>query len=247
MFTPDFYLPELDLYVELTTLRQNLLTEKNRKLRELRELYPEVNVRLLNKNDFLKLLAKYDYSPLGEAKVEGIDRVLYSHAQIQRRTRTLARRISHDYADQRLVLIGILKGVVCFMADLMKHLSLPVTLDFMAISYYGGAGQVVKITRDLDSSITGQHVLMVEDIVDTGMTLNYILSHLSAHNPASLRVCTLLDKRARRLINVPLDYIGFEIPDEFVVGYGLDYKGEYRNLPFIGILHTELIKGEKLQ
>ena len=244
MLTPDFYLPELDLYVELTTLKQNLVTEKNRKLRQLRELYPEVNIRLLNKNDFLKLLAKYGYGPLGEAKVEGIDRVLYSHAKIQRRIRTLARRISRDYAGQRLVLIGILKGVVCFMADLMQHLSLPVTVDFMAISYYGGDGQVVKITRDLDSSITGQHVLMVEDIVDTGMTLNYILAHLSAHNPASLRVCTLLDKRARRLINVPLDYVGFEVPDEFVVGYGLDYKGEYRNLPFIGILYPELIKGE---
>jgi bifunctional protein TilS/HprT len=245
MFTPDFYLPELDLYVELTTLKQNLLTEKNRKLRQLRALYPEVNVRLLNKNDFLKLLAKYGYGPLGEAKVEGVDRVLYSHARIQRRVRTLARHISRDYAGQRLVLVGILKGVVCFMADLMQHLSLPVTLDFMAISYYGGDGQVVKITRDLDSSITGQHVLMVEDIVDTGMTLNYILNHLSAHNPASLRVCTLLDKRARRLINVPLNYVGFEVPDEFVVGYGLDYKGEYRNLPFIGILHPELIKGTK--
>jgi len=245
MFTPDFYLPELDLYVELTTLKQNLLTEKNRKLRQLRALYPEVNVRLLNKSDFLKLLAKYGYGPLGEAKVEGVDRVLYSHARIQRRVRTLARHISRDYAGQRLVLVGILKGVVCFMADLMQHLSLPVTLDFMAISYYGGDGQVVRITRDLDSSITGRHVLMVEDIVDTGMTLNYILNHLSAHNPASLRVCTLLDKRARRLINVPLDYVGFEVPDEFVVGYGLDYKGEYRNLPFIGILHPELIKGTK--
>jgi len=245
MFTPDFYLPELDLYVELTTLKQNLLTEKNRKLRQLRALYPEVNVRLLNKNDFLKLLAKYGYGPLGEAKVEGVDRVLYSHAKIQRRVRTLARHISRDYAGQRLVLVGILKGVVCFMADLMQHLSLPVTLDFMAISYYGGDGQVVKITRDLDSSITGQHVLMVEDIVDTGMTLNYILNHLSAHNPANLRVCTLLDKRARRLINVPLDYVGFEVPDEFVVGYGLDYKGEYRNLPFIGILHPGLVKETK--
>jgi bifunctional protein TilS/HprT len=245
MFTPDFYLPELDLYVELTTLKQNLLTAKNRKLRQLRVLYPEVNVRLLNKNDFLKLLAKYGYGPLGEAKVEGVDRVLYSHARIQRRVRTLARHISRDYTGQRLVLVGILKGVVCFMADLMQHLSLPATLDFMAISYYGGDGQVVKITRDLDSSITGQHVLMVEDIVDTGMTLNYILNHLSAHNPASLRVCTLLDKRARRLINVPLDYVGFEVPDEFVVGYGLDYKGEYRNLPFIGILHPELIKGSQ--
>jgi bifunctional protein TilS/HprT len=243
MFTPDFYLPELDLYVELTTLKQNLLTEKNRKLRQLREQYPEVNIRLLNKNDFLKLLAKYGYGPLGEAKVEGIDRVLYNHDKIQRRIRTLARHISRDYTGQRLVLIGILKGVVCFMADLMQHLSIPVTLDFMAISYYGVDGQVVKITRDLDSSITGQHVLMVEDIVDTGMTLNYILSHLSAHNPASLRVCTLLDKRARRLVNVPLDYVGFEVPDEFVVGYGLDYKGEYRNLPFIGILKPELVKG----
>jgi len=245
MFTPDFYLPELDLYVELTTLKQSLLTEKNRKLRQLRVLYPEVNVRLLNKSDFLKLLAKYGYGPLGEAKVEGVDRVLYSHARIQRRVRTLARHVSRDYAGQRLVLVGILKGVVCFMADLMQHLSLPVTLDFMAISYYGGDGQVVKITRDLDSSITGHHVLMVEDIVDTGMTLNYILNHLAAHNPASLRVCTLLDKRARRLVNVPLDYVGFEVPDEFVVGYGLDYKGEYRNLPFIGILHPELIKGGK--
>ena len=247
MFTPDFYLPELDLYVELTTLKQHLLTEKNRKLRQLRELYPEVNIRLLNKSDFLKLLAKYGYGPLGEAKVEGVDRVLYSHAKIQRRVRTLARHISRDYADQRLVLIGVLKGVVCFMADLMQHLSIPVTLDFMAISYYGGDGQVVKITRDLDSSITGQHVLMVEDIVDTGMTLNYILHHLSAHNPASLRVCTLLDKRARRLIDIPIDYVGFEAPDEFVVGYGLDYKGEYRNLPFVGILRPELIKDKKKQ
>jgi hypoxanthine phosphoribosyltransferase len=247
MFTPDFYLPELDLYVELTTLKQNLLTEKNRKLRQLRQLYPEVKVRLLNKSDFVKLLAKYGYGPLGEAKVEGIDRVLYSHAQIQRRIRTLSRHISRDYAGQRLVLIGILKGVVCFMADLMQNLSIPVTVDFMAVSYYGGDGQVVKITRDLDSSIVGQHVLMVEDIVDTGMTLNYILGHLSAHNPASLRVCTLLDKGARRLVNVPLDYVGFKVPDEFVVGYGLDYKGEYRNLPFIGILHPELIKDEELQ
>ncbi len=247
MFTPDFYLPELDIYVELTTLKQNLITEKNRKLRQVRELYPEVNVRLLTKSDFLRLLAKYGYGPLGEAKVEGVDRVLYNHARIQRRIRTLARHISRDYAGERLVLVGILKGVICFMADLMQHLSLPVTLDFMAISYYGGDGQVVKITRDLDSSITGQHVLMVEDIVDTGMTLNYILNHLSAHNPASLRVCTLLDKRARRLIDVPLDYVGFETPDEFVVGYGLDYRGEYRNLPFIGILHPGLTKGEELQ
>lgn len=242
MFTPDFYLPELDLYIELTTLKQDLITAKNRKLRRLRELYPEINIKLLTKNDFIRLLAKYGYGPLGEAKIEGVSRVLYSHAQIQRRVRALARHISRDYAGQRLVIVGILKGVICFMADLMQHISLPVTLDLMAVSPYESDGQVVKITRDLDSSITGQHVLMIEDIVDTGMTLNYILSHLSAHNPASLRVCTLLDKRARRLVNVSLDYIGFEIPDEFVVGYGLDYKGEYRNLPFIAILRPEVTK-----
>lgn len=239
MLTPDFYLPELDLYVELTTLKQSLVRDKNRKVRRLKELYPEVNIRLLNKSDYLRLLAKHGYGPLGEAKVKGIGRVLYSHAQIQRRVRALAKRVSRDYAGQQVVLIGVLKGVVCFMADLMQHISLPVTLDFMAVSYYGGDGQVVRITKDLDASITGKNVLMVEDIVDTGMTLNYVLTHLSAHNPASLRVCTLLDKRARRLIDIPLDYVGFEIPDEFVVGYGLDYGGEYRNLPFIGVLSSE--------
>ena len=246
MFTPDFYLPELDLYVELTTLKQKLITEKNRKIRCLRELYPEINIKLLNKSDYLQLLAKYGYGPLGEAKVEGINQVLYSHTQIQRKVNALARQISRDYAGQLVVLVGILRGVVCFMADLMQHLSIPVTLDFMAISYYGSDDQAVKITKDLDSSITNHHVLMVEDIVDTGMTLNYILSHLSSHNPASLRVCTLLDKRARRLIDVPLDYVGFEIPDEFVVGYGLDYNGQYRNLPFIGILRPELTKEANL-
>ena len=247
MFTPDFYLPELDLYVELTTLKQSLITQKYRKFRRLKELYPEINIKLLNKSDYLQLLAKYGYGSLGEAKIEGVNRVLYSHTQIQRRVRVLARRISHDYAGKQLVLVGILKGVICFMADLMQHLSLPVTLDFMAISYYGGDGQMVKITKDFDSNMTGQHIVMVEDIVDTGMTLNYVLNHLSAHNPASLRVCTLLDKRARRLIDVPLDYVGFEIPDEFVVGYGLDYKGQYRNLPFIGILYPELIKEDESQ
>lgn len=238
MFTPDFYLPELDLYIELTTLKQSLATEKNRKLRQLKQLYPEVNIRLLNKSDYLKLLAKYGYGPLGGAKVQGIERVLFSQTQIQRKVRTLGKRISRDYAGRQLLLVGILKGVVPFMADLIRHISLPLTIEFMAISYYGGDdAQAVKITKDLDSSITGLDVLMIEDIVDTGMTLNYILHHLSAHNPASLRVCTLLDKRVRRLVDVPLEYVGFEVSDEFVVGYGLDYRGEYRNLPFIGVLH----------
>ncbi|MCK5213072.1 MAG: hypoxanthine phosphoribosyltransferase [Dehalococcoidia bacterium] len=220
-------------------MKQSLITHKNRKVRKLREQYPGINIRLLTKNDFQKLLSKYGYGPLGESKVEGVGQVLYSQIQIQRRVRALSRKISRDYANERIVLIGILKGVTCFMSDLMQHISIPVKIDYMDISQYGGAGQIVKITRDLDCPIAGRHVLMVEDIVDTGMTLNYILSHLASHNPASLRVCSLLDRPARRLVNLKLDYVGFEIPDEFVVGYGLDYLGEYRNLPFIGVLKRE--------
>jgi bifunctional protein TilS/HprT len=239
MFTPDFYLPELDMYIELTTMKQDLITLKNRKVRRLREQYPDINIRLLTKKDFLKLLAKYGYGPMGEAKVEGVGRILYSHTQIQRRVRALARKISRDYAGERIVVIGVLKGVMCFMSDLMQYISIPVKVDYMDISHYSGNGEVVKITRDLDSPIGGQHVLMVEDIVDTGMTLNHVLAHLAAHKPASLRVCSLLDRKARRLANVKLSYVGFEIPDVFVVGYGLDYKDEYRNLPFIGELKQD--------
>ncbi len=239
MFTPDFYLPELDMYIELTTMKQELITAKNRKVRRLREMYPDINIRLLTRKDFTRLLSKYGYGPLGEAKVEGVGRVLYSQTQIQRRVRSLARKISRDYAGQRIVMIGVLKGVMCFMSDLMRHISIPVKVDYMDISHYGGDGEVVKITRDLDSSIAGEHVLMVEDIIDTGMTLNYVLAHLTSHRPATLRVCTLLDRKPRRLANVKLDYVGFEIPDEFVVGYGLDYKDEYRNLPFIGVLKQD--------
>jgi bifunctional protein TilS/HprT len=239
MFTPDFYLPELDMYIELTTMKQDLITLKNRKVRRLREQYPDINIRLLTKKDFLKLLAKYGYGPMGEAKVEGVGRILYSHTQIQRRVRALARKISRDYAGERIVVIGVLKGVMCFMSDLTQYISIPVKVDYMDISHYSGNGEVVKITRDLDSPIGGQHVLMVEDIVDTGMTLNHVLAHLAAHKPASLRVCSLLDRKARRLANVKLSYVGFEIPDVFVVGYGLDYKDEYRNLPFIGELKQD--------
>ncbi len=239
MFTPDFYLPELDMYVELTTMKQDLITSKNRKVRKLRELYPDINVRLVTRKDFARLLAKYGYGPLGDAKVEGVGRILYSQTQIKRRVRSLARRVSKDYAGQRIVMIGVLKGVMCFLSDLMQHISIPVKVDYMDISHYGGHGDIVKITRDLDCSITDEHVLMVEDIVDTGMTLNYVLAHLASHRPASLHVCSLLDRKERRLANVQLDYVGFEIPDEFVVGYGLDYQGEYRNLPFIGVLRQE--------
>ena len=126
------------------------------------------------------------------------------------------------------------------MADLIRQVTIPLEVDFMGISYYGGEdSSVVKITKDIDLNVAGRHVVMVEDIVDTGLTLSYVINHLKAKGVASLSVCTLLDKRARRIADVPLDYVGFEVPDEFVVGYGLDYREEYRNLPFIGILRPD--------
>ncbi len=240
MFTPDFYLPSLDLYVELTTLKQAHVTEKNRKLRRLRELNPEIKITLLYRKDFDRLLAKYGYGPLAQARGRGVSRVLYSSAEIERRVQELATQISQDYAERHPVMVGVLRGVFCFMADLIRHMTIPVDVEFVAKSYYaGGNGATVKITKDLDLNVANRHVIIVEDIVDTGMTLNYLLNHLKAKKSASLAVCTLLDKRVRRIIEVPLDYIGFEVPDEFVVGYGLDYREEYRNLPFIGILRPE--------
>lgn len=241
-FTPDFFLPDLNLYIELTTMRQRLATEKNRKVRHLRELYPDVNIRLLNKKDYLSLLAKYGYGPPDAKKLPDVERVLITASQLERRVGELGAQISRDYAGQAPVLVGVLKGVLCFMADLLRHVSLPVSVDLMAISSFEEATEGgVKIIKDLDQSITEQHILLVEDIVDTGMTLNRVLEYLWSHRPASLKVCALLDKRARRLVDVPLDYVGFEIPDEFVIGYGLDYRQRYRNLPFVGVLKPELL------
>jgi hypoxanthine phosphoribosyltransferase len=137
-------------------------------------------------------------------------------------------------------LVGVLKGVTCFMADLMRHVALPVSIDFMTISSYeGDRTGAVRVVQDLSENIVGKHVLIVEDIVDTGMTLNHLMKQLRAREPASLAVCALLDKRVRRLVDLPLDYVGFEIPDEFVVGYGLDYRQRFRNLPFIATLRPD--------
>ncbi|MFN3974003.1 MAG: hypoxanthine phosphoribosyltransferase [Dehalococcoidia bacterium] len=238
MFTPDFYLPDLDLYIELTTLRQSLVTEKNRKLRLLRQLYPDIKIKLLYRRDYHRLLARYGFGPLAQAGVRGIERVLFSTDAIQKRVAELGRQISQDYKGKEPVLVGVLRGVLCFMADLMRAISLPVSVDFMAISYYG-KGEGVRITKDLDLDIRGRDVLLVEDIVDTGMTLHFILRYLESRGPSSLRVCALLDKRVRRIADVPIHYVGFEVPDEFLVGYGLDYLEKYRNLPFIGILKPE--------
>lgn len=239
MFTPDFYLPQMDLYIELTTLKQSLVTRKNRKLRRIRELNPDLNIRLLYRRDFHRILAKFGFGPLAKSEKQVLDRVLLGTAQIIQRNSELGREISADYADKKPVLVGVLRGVFCFMADLMRQISVPMSIDFMSVSYYGHDDSGVHITKDLDIDLEGRHVLMVEDIVDTGMTLNFLLEYLRAKNPASLEVCTLLDKRARRLAESHLKYVGFEVPDEFVVGYGLDYMEEFRNLPFIGILKPD--------
>ncbi len=240
MFTPDFYLPGLDLYIEMTTLKPELTREKNRKVRRLKELYPDVKIKLLARRDYSRLLAKYGHGPLAGPKTRGVGRVFFSADQIQKRVQQLARDISRDHEGRHIVLVGVLRGVFCFMADLMRYLTVPADVDFMAISYFGiGSGKSVRVTKDLDLNLEGRHVLLVEDIVDTGMTLSFVLAHLKARNPASIAVCTLLDKSVRRLAEVPLSYVGFEIPDEFLVGYGLDYQEEYRNLPFIALLSEE--------
>ncbi len=239
MFTPDFYLPDIDLYIELTTLRQSLVTRKNRKVRRLQELHPDINVRLLYRKDYHRLIAGYGYGPLVQADAPPVSEILITADQLEKRVAELGRDISKDYRGEHPVLVGVLRGVVCFMADLMREISLPLSMDLMSVSYYEGVESEVHITKDLDLDLSGRHVLMVEDIVDTGMTLRYLLEYLERKHPASLEVCTLLDKRARRLVDTPLKYVGFSVPDEFLVGYGLDFAEEYRNLPFIGVLRPE--------
>ncbi|HEV2123376.1 MAG TPA: hypoxanthine phosphoribosyltransferase [Chloroflexota bacterium] len=170
---------------------------------------------------------------------EDIDQVLISEADLSRRIDELAAQIRPMYLGQDLVLVGVLKGAIMFMTDLARALRLPLEMDFMAVSSYGNAAQssgVVRITKDLDGNIEGRNVLVVEDIVDSGHTLRYLMENLRSRNPASLRVCTLLDKKVPRKADVDVEYVGFEIPNKFVVGYGLDYAEHYRNLPYIGVL-----------
>jgi hypoxanthine phosphoribosyltransferase len=175
---------------------------------------------------------------------DNIARILVSEQQIQKRIAELGQQISADYRDRIPFIVAVLKGAYVFLADLCRHLRMPHEVHFMAISSYGGraiqSSGVVRILMDLSASPEGRHVLVVEDIVDSGRTLDYILRNLQTRNPTSVRACTLLSKPARREIPIPLDYIGFEIPDEFVVGYGLDFDEHYRNLPFIGVLKPEL-------
>jgi hypoxanthine phosphoribosyltransferase len=163
--------------------------------------------------------------------------VLFSEQQIRERVRVLGRQITEDYQDRSLVLVTVLRGSVFFATDLSRQIKLTLSLDFLSISSYGeGSEGVVRITKDLEENIAGKDVLLIEDIIDTGFTLKYLLRNLGGRNPRSIEVCTLLDRRARRIIDLDLKYIGFEIPDKFVVGYGLDYKQQYRNLPYIAVV-----------
>jgi hypoxanthine phosphoribosyltransferase len=174
---------------------------------------------------------------------DDVAEVLISEEQIQQKIAELGARICNDFAGEQILIIAVLKGALLFLADLIRHIDLPLAVDFLAVSSYGAGTEssgVVRILKDLDETIEHQNVIIVEDIVDSGRTLDYLLRMLRQRNPATLHVCTLLDKRERREIDVPIDYVGFEVPDAFVVGYGLDFAEHYRQLPFIGVLKPEI-------
>ena len=175
--------------------------------------------------------------------VSDIAEVLLTEEQIAAKVAELGQQISTDYAGRELTLVSVLKGSLPFMADLMRRITLPLRIDLMEVSSYGGTATessgLVRILKDLSAPIEGRDVLLVEDIIDTGLTLNYLIRYLKGKNPHSIKVCSLLDKPARRLVEIPLDYVGFEIPDAFVVGYGLDFGEVYRNLRFVGVLRPE--------
>ena len=177
---------------------------------------------------------------------QGVGEVLIEQTTLQGRIAELGVEISADYEGRDLLLVGVLKGAVFFMADLMRELTVPCEIDFMAISSYGAATDssgVVRILKDLDINVAGRDVLVVEDIIDSGLTLSYLIRNLRSRKPASLEVVTLLTKPERREIDVPVRYAGFEIPNRFVIGYGLDFAERYRNLPYVAVLHPDLVPG----
>ena len=175
---------------------------------------------------------------------QDIDHILVSEEQLQAKVAELGAQISADYEGRDLLLVSILKGAVVFMADLMRAVTIPCGIDFMVVSSYGGANTsstgLVKIIKDLDQDLSGKDVLIVEDILDTGITLSHLMPMLQMRKPNSLRLCTILSKPSRRKADIEPDYCGFEVPDEFVVGYGLDYDEKYRNLPYVGVLKPEI-------
>ncbi len=181
----------------------------------------------------------------GELAAE-IKEILIPSEELQARVRQMGQAISQDYAGRSPLMVGVLKGVVLFMADLLRAVTIPVEVDFLAVSSYSSEARaksgLVRLEKDLETSITGRHVLFVEDVIDTGLTLNYLLHNLRARQPASLEVCVLFNKAENRLIDIPIKYKGFDLPDRFVVGYGLDYQEKYRNLPFVGLLKPEALR-----
>jgi len=175
---------------------------------------------------------------------EGVGEILIGEQELQARIAELGVEISRDYAGRDLLLVGVLKGAVFFMADLMRELTVPCEIDFMAISSYGAgtdSSGVVRILKDLDINISGRDVVVVEDIIDSGLTLSYLMRSLKARKPATVEICALLTKPERREVEVPVAYVGFEIPNKFVIGYGLDFDERYRNLPYVAVLHPDLI------
>ncbi len=175
-----------------------------------------------------------------------IEKVLFSAEQLHEITERIGEQVSFDYQGKNLLLVSVLKGSVVFMADLMRAIKIPCRIDFMSVSSYGAGTKtsgVVKITKDLDINLEGYDLLIVEDILDSGMTLHYIIEMLKARHPASVRICTLFDKPERRVAEVHADYVGAQVPDAFIVGYGLDYDQRYRNLPFVGVLKPEVYGG----
>ncbi|MDX9849643.1 MAG: hypoxanthine phosphoribosyltransferase [Anaerolineaceae bacterium] len=174
-----------------------------------------------------------------------ISQVLFNEEQIKFRISEIASQINDDYQDKHPVFVGVLKGVFIFMADLLRKIEIDCDVDFLAISNYSNDARnrgMVRLVKDLEISIEGRHVLFIEDVIDTGLTLNFLLRNLQERNPASLRVCTLFNKASRRLIELPIQYKGFDLPDKFVVGYGLDYNEKYRNLPYVGIIKAEIFQ-----
>lgn len=170
---------------------------------------------------------------------QDIEKVLYSQEALAKRVAELGEQITKDYAGEKLLVIGILKGSNMFMSDLVRHIRLPLKLDFMVVSSYGDATEssgVVRIIKDLEQSVEDYHLLIIEDIIDSGLTLSYLRENLMTRKPKSIEICTLLDKPSRRKQNVDVKYVGYEVPDEFIVGYGIDYAEYYRNLPYVGVL-----------
>lgn len=178
----------------------------------------------------------------------GIRQVLYTQEQIRGRVTELGQAISRDYAGRNPLMIGVLKGVLFFMADLLRELTIPAEVDFIAVSSYSPEARehgMVRLMKDLETNIGGRHILFVEDVIDTGLTLNYLLQNLRARQPASLEVCVLFDKSSSRLLDIPIKYKGFDLPPYFVVGYGLDFREKYRNLPFVGLLSPDVFQNSK--